>query len=311
MKFLLQHFTALCGAVRFSFNGHVLSVADSCDLEKTPHAHEQMWSAKQNRWTTTTKIPSDSIVYWVPVSATVCDHPQCQMIAIGAWGNVLVDGKGDFHEETIRDQDKAPRERRGKLLRVRGIGQRAYAVGMGRQVYRRDDANVWTAIDRGILLPAADDRLLGFFGIDGFAENDIHAGGLAGEIWHWNGSAWRQLDSPTNCNLNDLICAGDGQVYACGDGGFILRGRGDNWSNITDEAFTRDIWNLCWFADRLFIATTQGLFFLNDKNQVKSVDFGGDTPKTTYHLSARDGIMWSIGAKDVMQYDGKSWTRID
>ena len=79
---------------------------------------------------------------------------------------------------------------------------------------------------------------------------------------------------------------------------------------ITDRGFTEDIWNLCWFADRLFIATTKGLFVL-DQETVRPVDFVGDTPDTTYHLSARDGILWSIGAKDIMQYDGATWTRID
>jgi len=311
MKIRLEDFSAVCGAVRMREVGHILMTGDGTDLVEIPHAYAQMWISDDNSWGTTTNSPSDSKVFWLPLSATVCDHPQCQMVAIGAWGNVLIDGKGDFHEETIRDQDTAPIERKGKLLRVRGIGQRAYAVGMGRQVYRRDDAHRWTPIDQGVLAAPDDMRLIGFNGIDGFTEEDVYAAGLQGEVWHYNGRKWKQLDSPTNCILNDVICAGDGQVYACGDEGFLLRGRGDQWSIISDEAFRQDIWNLCWFADRLFIATTQGVFFLNDQGQAKPVDFGGDTSNTTYHLSARDGIMWSIGAKDIMQFDGITWTRID
>ena len=306
---ILQTHMAVCGTVRTNKIGHVLTTAEAINTIASPHGYEQMFDSTDGDWFKTTG--SSGNVAWCPVAAAVCNHPKPQMVAISAWGNVLIDGKGDFHEEIIRDQDKAPVERKGKLLRVRGIGQRAYVVGMGRQVYRRDDAHRWTPIDQGVLVPADNMQMLGFNSIDGFSETDIYAVGLQGEIWHFDSTRWRQLDSPTNRILNDVVCTGDGQVYACGDEGFLLRGRDDNWSIITDAAFTRDIWNLCWFADRLFIATTQGLFFLSDKGQVKPVDFGSDTPKTTYHLSARDGIMWSIGAKDIMQFDGKTWTRID
>ncbi len=243
------------------------------------------------------------------------------MVAIGAWGNVLVDGKGDFHEEIIRDQKNAQPERQGKLLRVRDIGKRAYAVGMGRQVYVREDANRWKAIDTGCLaVPTASKaknqveayklQLVGFNAIDGFDEKDIYAGGLQGEIWHFNGKKWQQLDSPTNRILNDVACAGDGQVYACGDKGLLLKGRSDQWAVVSDTSFKRDIWNLCWFDGRLFLAGMDGVF-VHDDGKVVPVKWGKDKPKTTYHLSARDGIMWSIGAKDIMQFDGRTWTRID
>ena len=299
---------ALCGCVRNSDIGHILVVSDDNDERDTPHAASIMWSNEDQEWLQTGS--GSNVIFWTPLSATVCDHPNAQMVAIGAWGHVLVDGKGDFHEELIRDQDRAPVERKGKLLRVRAIGKRAYAVGMGRQVYRRDDVKKWTPIDGGVLVPASDMRLLGFNTIDGFSETDIYAAGLKGEIWHFDGTNWQQLDSPTNRILNDAVCAGDGNVYACGDEGFLLRGRGDHWSVITDKGFTEDIWNLCWFADRLFIATTKGLFVL-DQEKVRPVDVGDDIPGTTYHLSARDGILWSIGTKDIMQYDGATWTRID
>jgi len=36
-----------------------------------------------------------------------------------------------------------------------------------------------------------------------------------------------------------------------------------------------------------------------------------DKPATCLRLTAADGVMWSIGAKDVLSFDGKTWTRID
>ncbi len=310
--------SAVGGAVRFAHLGHIVFTIDAVDIDERQHGLTAVFNSKENAWG---KSPGDRTISWLPLSATVCDHPQCQMVAIGAWGNVLVDGKGDFHEELIHDHDKVPPERRGKLLRVRGIGRRAYAVGMGRMVYRRDDVNRWTAIDQGCLAGSTKPKakndveaykamLVGFNGIDGFSEDDIYAAGLQGELWHRDAKKWRQLDSPTNAILNDVICAGDGQVYACGDRGLLVQGRADQWRIASDPAFTIDIWNLCWFAGKLYLATLKGLF-VREGNKIVPVDFGDDDPDTTCHLSARDGIMWSIGAKDIMQFDGKSWTRID
>jgi hypothetical protein len=54
----------------------------------------------------------------------------------------------------------------------------------------------------------------------------------------------------------------------------------------------------------------RGVFSLRDKT-LASVDFGEDVPQTYYHLSSRDGVMYSIGAKDVMMFDENKWTRID
>ncbi len=46
------------------------------------------------------------------------------------------------------------------------------------------------------------------------------------------------------------------------------------------------------------------------KGGLELVLFDGDPPETCYHLSAAKGVMWSIGASDVMSFDGKEWTRI-
>ncbi|MNG31651.1 hypothetical protein D3C84_1174960 [compost metagenome] len=53
-----------------------------------------------------------------------------------------------------------------------------------------------------------------------------------------------------------------------------------------------------------------GLFTL-DQDKLLAVDFGEDSPNSCYHLSAADGVLWSIGGKDIMAFDGNNWTRID
>jgi hypothetical protein len=62
------------------------------------------------------------------------------------------------------------------------------------------------------------------------------------------------------------------------------------------------------FAGQLYVSSTHFVYRL-EGDTLKPVDFGDDAPRTCYHLSAADGIMWSIGPKDVMEFDGSSWKR--
>jgi hypothetical protein len=243
---------------------------------------------------------------WGTVSFSTCLYPIHQGIAIAESGEAMLMGSGDIHEEEIGDGDCSPMDR-GYLRRVRGIAGKAYAAGMDRQVYRRDDRNRWTCIDRD--MRPTGDGTCGFEGIDGFAHDDLYAGGHGGELWHFNGHTWRPLDSPTNYILTNLVCGGDGLVYACGRMGLLLRGRGDEWE-IIEHDVRDDLWGLAWFRDRLYLASHHRVLTLRG-NTVAAVDFGEDRPETFYHLSADDGVLWSIGAKDVMAFDGNIWSRID
>jgi len=56
----------------------------------------------------------------------------------------------------------------------------------------------------------------------------------------------------------------------------------------------------------------KGVFRLTPNLTLELVVMGeGDPATTAYHLSAADGILMSVGAKDVIVFDGKVWTRIE
>ncbi|MCY1449154.1 hypothetical protein D9M71_658760 [compost metagenome] len=107
-----------------------------------------------------------------------------------------------------------------------------------------------------------------------------------------------------------MLCAGNGVVYASGRKGLLLKGRDDSWEVIDHQSMIDDIWDLAWYHDKLYLSTMHGLFTL-DQDKLLAVDFGEDSPNSCYHLSAADGVLWSIGGKDIMAFDGNSWTRID
>jgi hypothetical protein len=256
---------------------------------------------------------------WNLAGIAVSKQPLKQMIAVSEWGDVLCVGSGDIHDEHVmlgrRSTDpKGPKDR-GPLRGVRRVGSRIYAVGMDRQAYRREDAKRWQSFgppgwrEQGLPPPGAADAK-GFEAVDGFSESDLYAVGWDGEIWNYDGKNWRQLPSPTNMVLVDVCCGGDGMVYACGREGLLLKGRNQSWQILDAGEMNQDIWSLAWFEGQLYLSTMYQLFTL-EGDTLAAVDTGDEDPDTYYRLSAADGVLWSIGAKDVLAFDGKTWTRID
>ena len=99
-------------------------------------------------------------------------------------------------------------------------------------------------------------------------------------------------------------------MYACGREGLLLKGRDQAWEVIDPPGTTQDLWSLAWFDGRLYLSTFYALYTLG-KNGLEAVDTGAEQAKTFHRLSAAEGVLLSSGAKDVLVFDGKTWTRID
>lgn len=294
-------FSFVTGAVRFFDLSYIAMSGDELDREKIPHSYFSEWDS--GTWRDLGKT------LWPTAGIAIAKTPIQQMCAVGMYGGVKLAGSGDVHEEQIGANQEAIRAR-GPLRGVRTIGQHVYVVGMNRQAWRRDDVHQWTSIDQGARPADGSKEVVGFEAVDGFAESDIYAVGWDGEIWHYDGSGWHQKQSPTNIVLTRVLCAGNGVVYASGRKGLLLKGRDDSWEVIDHQSMIDDIWDLAWYQDKLYLSTMYGLFTL-DQDKLLAVDFGEDAPNSCYHLSAADGVLWSIGGKDIMAFDGNNWTRID
>lgn len=297
---LTDAFTYLGGSVKLKDLMMFFLKADALDYEKTPRTYFSSWDQGEGYNFGKSNWPAASIAY--------CTFPKQQFVIIGPDGNVMVLGSKDDHPESIGDTPDGIAAR-GPLTRVRTIAGKAYAVGMDRQVYRRDDANRWTCIDQSAR--PGPQEVKGFESIDGFSADDIYAVGFDGDIFHWNGKAWRQIDSPTNLILTDVCCAADGLVSIVGQMGTIIRGRGDRWEVLDHGGGKAHLWNCAVFQGRLYTTSKSKLLQLGADGKLVSVDFGDDIPSTVFHLAAGDGILLSIGPKDVMSFDGTTWTRID
>ncbi len=267
-------------------------------------------------------IPVSALMRWsgdwgtLPVSlfaVSLCalSHPERTVLALGDEGTVIRWGTQGSTEEHIDTTADGPA--RGGMREIRTIGQRAYAVGMGRMVYRCDGEQRWTRIDAGVRADLQVDADSGFNSIDGFSEDECYAVGWNGELWSYVQQQWRQLDSPTKLALHRVVCAGDGQVYALGQDGLILRGREDRWA-VVEQSLTRDeFWGACWFKGRLYASTAHGLYVL-DGDALSAVDTGKRgkaRARCFYGLSANSDCIWSVGEKmAIFSGDGQRWREV-
>lgn len=279
------------GAARFKDLVYVISKGKA--LIEKDIAHASLIAVDQGEW-------SDAAdTTWNATAVAVARKPAEKVVLIGEDGDVVTYVGGTTKEETIKP---AP----VMIRNAREIEGQVYACGMKRQVFRRTGEKKWLDMSAP---RAGDAEARGFEALDGFAANDIYAVGWNGEVWSWDGKRWTARTSPTTVTLTAVCCAGDGRVYAAGQGGVLLRGRADAWELVPwDHEVTDDLWDLCWFQGALYVATMTGLYTLKG-NRLEAVDMGG--PVTCYSLSQAEDVLWSVGVADVASFDGTTWTRYD
>ena len=283
-------------ALRNRTTAYFLTTVDSADPD---YRHTTFWSLHKG------DFGGDGF-QWTAISCCIITNPKEQCITLGDDGHINLLGSG----EDLYEQIPEPPDRSGDLREVRAIDGLPYVVGANRQCFRRPKPGVWERFDQGF--PPDGPDLPGLESIHGFSAAEIYAVGWNGEIWERSTrtkKVWKLIGQPTSVAFLRVLCAGDGVAYAAGQGGVIFRGRGKTWELIPHEDTTDDIHDLEWFDGKLWISTMQRLYTL-DGDKLVLVDFDGDPPDGCHHLSTADGILWAIGAKDVMQFDGTEWTRV-
>jgi hypothetical protein len=284
------------GCVRRPDLGYLIAGDPKKERQDIPHAYSFKWKA------------GDFTRGEAKFNAhTVCivENPESGLLmasdpGLYSWESRRGLTAGNISRES-KPEPSAPRF--GSIRSVCAIAGTGYAVGFQGTVFRLDGPRVWTRLDEG--LP----RDFDIEAMDGFGPTEMYAVGFSGAVWQFDGRQWAPRHLPTNATLNAVKCGGDGTVYIGGKGGVLLRGRGDKWSLVELDVTDEDFWDLEWFEGTLYASTMLGVFRL-DGDSSSEVDFGSDEPETTYHLSAATGVLWSIGDKDVMSFDGKTWTRV-
>lgn len=194
----------------------------------------------------------------------------------------------------------------GPVRKIRAFGDAVLAVGMDRRVYEFKPDETW--VNRSA--PATRAKpVTGFEAVTGTSLNDFYCAGWRGEIWHSSAGVWQQIDSPTNILINDLTVVGD-TIYGCGQAGLIIAGSGSQWRVLDQGAFELDLFSICVFQGRIFVASLYGVYELK-QDKLYGVDFGGRAPKTAHTLCPVDDGLGLIGAKDLFFFDGASWRKLE
>jgi hypothetical protein len=196
---------------------------------------------------------------------------------------------------------------RGSIRSLTAIDDVVYGCGMARTVMKRESRGNWLEFGPP---DSQSGAVIGFEDISGFNAQDIYAVGWRGEIWHFNGKKWNQIDSPTSSILSAVCCADDGFVYAVGHDGVMLKGRNDSWTII--ETQRRDhLIDVEFYAGKIYVITNFDVFKLTKKGLEVDVEFPAkDRPSTCLHLLKAVDALFCMGTKDLWRKKTSKWQRI-
>ncbi|WP_372623351.1 hypothetical protein [Falsiroseomonas sp.] len=272
-----------------AFTGQLYSLEDSNDRRTgVPTVHNGEWA-------------SYGVLSGILHAIRFTEDPERQLLLLArAHGLYRISKKGISFEDIGKDDE-------GFLMDLRRIGARWYAVGGHHHVYR-EEATGWQRFDQGVHIPDEPGEARILLSIDGVAEDDIYAVGFNGVILHHDGSAWAELESPTNVGLQRVLCVSRDEVYICGYGNALYRGNRTGWQALTAPDENVVYWDMARFHGRIYVCTKQRLFVLNG-DRLDEVDIPVEGPLGFYRLDASDTELWSCGNECVLRFDGTTWTQ--
>ena len=161
------------------------------------------------------------------------------------------------------------------LASMRIIDGQAYVAGAWRTVFRREGAENWTCLHgndaKEVEKLQKSESIVGFSDIGGFSKDDIYACGEGGDLWHYDGKTWKQLDAPTNKNMVSMCCTLQGDVYIACEDGTLIKGRDSRWE-ILKEKVSDDVLDMIWYKEKLYIACGMNGLYQYDEKKVISTN---------------------------------------
>ncbi len=233
---------------------------------------------------------------WSTIAICAAKKPAEKLLAISEDGDVYTYVGGKKTSETIGGV-------KGSLTALNVIDGFVVACGMKRQVFLRSNENKWEDISAP---ESKGDTATGFEAIAGFSLQDLYAVGWSGEIWQRAKGKWKQRKSPVDLILTGVTCDDEGSVYICGQNGTVLMGREDEWTQVAGAK--EDLWDIHAFNGKVYVASFTTLYEVTNA-KLKPVKLPWKEDLTFHRLTSADGVIWSVGAENLLSFDGKKWEK--
>lgn len=241
------------------------------------------------------------------VSHCAYDEGGRHILSLSPFGQVHVGSPAGFSWEQV-DADAATAPNRLRHMRAMArVGQHIVAVGMARMAYMRSPQGVWQRIDHSLRtgLPTS-----GLLAVDGCDEQHIVACGFGGEAWRFDGRTWSQLALPTNLKLEQVRVVSPDLMAIAGAGGAMFLCEAGSWRVLPVTASKLTLWGLEYFEGRFYAADNAQIYVL-EEDGLQPVALPFEHEVSLGRLKACDGRMWSVGDKDLLVFDGKTWSSVD
>ncbi|WP_155274255.1 hypothetical protein [Pseudomonas chlororaphis] len=240
------------------------------------------------------------------ITCGISNHPKEQFVAGSMTGQIYVLGGGDDEiENGVSDQ------LRGILTDFRNIEGALHVAGSGRVAGVREGKNKWKWLASDVPFDMDTEALsAGFDAIDGFSRDDIYAAGGKGDVWHYNGEAWRRIDFPSNMTIEAVCCGADGRVYISGYEALTFVGRGDSWKPVKKkEIIPLGFKDMVWYEDRIWCTNDNGVWWIvND--EIVPANIPALAKVSSGNLSARDGVLLLAGFYGAAYLENGQWHQI-
>lgn len=180
----------------------------------------------------------------------------------------------------------------GSVTRIKSFGKECIASQHGRGMMVRVGESDWRRIGEVMPYKFTVDTAghEGFDDFDLFNMHDIYSVGGHGDIWHYDGNHWRQIDFPNNGGLTAVCCAGDDYVYIAAGGGSIYRGRKNDWELVHRDNMVLPYKDIVWFEDKLWCTNDYGVWCL-DEGRFAEADVSSEVKVCAGNLSVRDDVL--------------------
>ena len=216
-------------------------------------------------------------------------------------------------------EDLHPHEITGSELvsvptQIERIGDSLYTVGNPRRMHKRIGINEWQDLTADLPIPsnflAEDGEAMMahcWKDLSGFSEQDIYTGGGEGEVFRFDGKAWKQCNFPSNELIHNACCS-DGNVYVGGNLGRLWVGREDEWKLVSDHEFTMPWKDIVWFRGRVFLGSDYGLWELKGDKIIRAeVPDQVQVCSGSLDVSADGNHLLTAGQNGASLFDGKNW----